>query len=60
MLERLTNYLRSNFNVSQNAITLATKTQAIEPNILPIVLWQYGFLNISQLEQVLDWLEVSN
>jgi len=60
MLERLTNYLRSNLNISQNAIILATKTQAIEPHILPIVLWQYGFLNISQLEQVLDWLEVSN
>lgn len=60
MLERLINYLRSNFNVSKNAITLATKTQAIEPHILPIVLWQYGFLNISQLEQALDWLEVSD
>jgi len=60
MLERLINYLRSNLNISQNAITLATKTPTIEPHILPIVLWQYGFLNISQLEQVLDWLEVSN
>ena len=59
MLERLTNYLRSNLNVSENAIILATKTPTIEPHILPIVLWQYGFLDISQLEQILDWLEVS-
>jgi hypothetical protein len=24
---------------------------------LPIILWQYGFINIIQLQQVFDWLE---
>ena len=33
--------------------------QNIEPNILPIVLWQYGLLNTRQLDLVFDWLEVS-
>lgn len=59
MLESLINFLRSDLDISMNAISLAKRTQNIEPNTLPIVLLQYGFLGISQLEQVLDWLEVS-
>ncbi|PSF35302.1 DUF2949 domain-containing protein [Aphanothece hegewaldii CCALA 016] len=26
---------------------------------LPIILWQYGFINIHQLQQVFDWLDTS-
>lgn len=59
MLESLINFLRSDLDISMNAISLAQRTRNIEPNTLPIVLLQYGFLGISQLEQVLDWLEVS-
>ena len=59
MLERLIKFLRSKLNVSVEAISLARKTQDLEPNTLPIVLWQYGFLNTQQLDQVFDWLEIS-
>lgn len=59
MLERLIKFLRLKLNVSAEAISLARKTQDLEPNTLPIVLWQYGFLNTQQLDQVFDWLEVS-
>ena len=59
MLERLIKFLRSKLNVSAEAISLARKTQDLEPNTLPIVLWQYGFLNTRQLDQVFDWLEIS-
>lgn len=59
MLEQLINFLRSELDISLDAISLAKRTKNIEPNTLPIVLWQYGFLDIQQLEQVFDWLEVS-
>ena len=58
MLERLIDFLRSDLNISLDAISLAKKTQNIEPNTLPIVPWQYGFLNIKQLDRVFEWLEV--
>ena len=58
MLERLINFLRSEFDIPIDAISLA-QNRNIEPNILPIVLWQYGFLNIKQLDRVFEWLEVS-
>lgn len=57
MLEPLISYLRSDLKISLDAISLAKKTRNIEPNILPIVLWQYGFLDLEQLSQVFDWLE---
>lgn len=59
MLEQLINFLRPEFKISAAAISLARKTQNLEPNTLPIILWQYGLLNTQQLDRVLDWLEIS-
>ena len=58
MLERLINFLILELDIPIDAISLAQKSQ-VEPNILPIVLWQYGFLNIRELDRVFEWLEVS-
>ncbi|MDJ0531715.1 MAG: DUF2949 domain-containing protein [Xenococcaceae cyanobacterium MO_207.B15] len=59
MLEKLINYLRSELGISADAISLARKTQTLEPYTLPIILWQYGLLDKKQLEHIFDWLEVS-
>lgn len=59
MLELLIDFLQQELQVSTEAISLAQRTQNIEPNILPIVLWQYGLLDTEQLDRVFDWLEVS-
>ena len=59
MLEQLINFLRTDLDISMDAISLAKRTPIVEPNILPIVLWQYGFLNIEQLDRVFQWLEAS-
>ncbi len=58
MLELLINFLRSELEISAEAISLAQRNQVVEPNILPIILWQYGLLDTKQLNRVLDWLEV--
>jgi hypothetical protein len=59
MLEQLINFLRSDLELSADAISLAQKTETLEPHTLPIILWQYGLLNIQQLDYVFDWLEIS-
>ena len=59
MLEKLINFLQSEFEISSEAISLARKQKTLEPNILPIILWQYGMLNIEQLDRVFDWLEIT-
>jgi hypothetical protein len=57
MLDKLIKFLKSELGISADAIALAHKSQTLEPNILPIILWQYGLLNLEQLNQVFDWLE---
>ncbi|GAB4523488.1 MAG: DUF2949 domain-containing protein [Pleurocapsa sp.] len=57
MLDRLIKFLKSELGISADAIALARKSQTLEPNILPIILWQYGLLNLEQLNRVFDWLE---
>ncbi|MEM8829243.1 MAG: DUF2949 domain-containing protein [Cyanobacteria bacterium P01_G01_bin.19] len=59
MLEQLIDLLRSQFNIPAEAIVLACKTPNLQPHNLPIVLWQYGLIDNSELEQILDRLEVS-
>ncbi len=59
MLEQLIDFLQSELKISAGAISLAQRTQDLEPNILPIILWQYGLLNTKQLDEVFNWLEVS-
>ncbi len=57
MLEKLIQFMHSDLGISQEAIILAQKLEEPEPNILPIVLWRYGFLDRKQLDRVFDWLE---
>lgn len=57
MLEKLIQFMHSDLGISHEAIILAQKLEEPEPNILPIVLWQYGFLDRKQLDRVFDWLE---
>ncbi len=57
MLDQLINFMRLELGISDSAIALAQKSATSEPNILPIVLWQYGILNREQLDRVFDWLE---
>ncbi len=59
MLERLIRFLQDDLDISKSEVELALRhTQAI-PHQLPIKLWQYGLINLGQLEQVFDWLEAA-
>ena len=57
MIEKLIKFLHSDLGISQEAVILAQKLDNPEPNILPIILWQYGILDREQLDRVFDWLE---
>ncbi|MBE7385790.1 MAG: DUF2949 domain-containing protein [Leptolyngbya sp. SIO1E4] len=52
-------FLSKELGVPTEAITLGLKKSASMPNLLPMVLWQYGFVTIHQLNQIFDWLETS-
>lgn len=57
MLEKLIKFLRSELDISVEEIAIAQKQDGFQPNILPIILWQYGLLTLEQLDSVFDWLE---
>jgi hypothetical protein len=55
--EQLISFLHSELAVPDDSLTFASKSDEEDPNILSVILWQYGLLTLEQLEQVFNWLE---
>ena len=55
--EELCNFIIDKLGISQNALELGLKRSSLENSPLPIVLWSYGLISISQLEIILFWLK---
>ena len=59
MDKRLIDYLHLELGVTQGEIRLASN-QVQEPiSQLPMSLWQYGLIDLPQLEQIFDWLDTA-
>lgn len=59
MLDRLVIFLQDELDIPTEQVNLALRhTQAI-PSQLPMQLWQYGLINLGQLERIFDWLEAA-
>ncbi len=56
-LPELIEFLRRDLDIPDDAISLGVQRAAETPNLLPMVLWQYGLVNTTELEQIFDWLE---
>lgn len=54
---KLIRYLREELLIPADAIALAIRQQHNLSSQLPIILWQFGFITIQQLDQVFEWLE---
>ena len=55
--EDLCDFLINKIGISQNALELGIKRAALENSPLPIVMWSYGLITISQLDTILLWLK---
>ena len=53
----LCNFIINKLGISQSALDLGVKRSSLENSPLPIVMWSYGLINISQLETILLWLK---
>lgn len=59
-LVKFLNFLQTDLAVSQDGIELALRNlQQNSPILLPIILWQYGLVDLSQLQQIFDWLDAT-
>lgn len=57
---KLINFLKEELGIPNNSIKLALghpEQSDYSPRLLPMFLWKYGLITLSQLERVLDWLE---
>ncbi|MEB3355810.1 MAG: DUF2949 domain-containing protein [Synechococcales bacterium] len=56
---RLIKFLQDDLAISSDAIAVALRHNEHRPNLLPVVLWQYGLITLEQLDRVFDWLEAA-
>lgn len=56
---RLISFLQEELNISAAEIALAQR-RGEAPNLLHMILWQYGLLTLKQLDTVFNWLETES
>ena len=49
-------FLQEDLAIPAAAVMLAWQ-HSESPSLLPMVLWQYGLVTLTQLDQIFDWLE---
>jgi hypothetical protein len=52
----LLDFLHNELELSDRDMAVALKHQEFDNGPLPMLLWQYGLVDLEQLEQILDWL----
>jgi hypothetical protein len=57
MTEKFAQFLQQDLGVSVAQIELAQRHTQATPDRLPMILWQYGFISLGQLDKIFDWLE---
>ena len=57
MKEKLIQFLQQDLGLSAAQLELALRHIQEAPTQLPIILWQYGFISLEQLDRIYDWLE---
>lgn len=56
-LSQLIRFLQDDLNVPTNSIALVLRQPELSLNTLPMLLWQYGLIDLQQLDRIFDWLE---
>ncbi|MBE9051251.1 DUF2949 domain-containing protein [Nostocales cyanobacterium LEGE 11386] len=51
------NFLHKELELTNADIAVALRHREIDNGPLPMLLWQYGLVNLEQLERILDWLD---
>lgn len=50
-------FLHNELELSSGDIAVALRKRELENGPLPMLLWQYGLVDIEQLERIFYWLE---
>ena len=55
--DELCKFIVDKLGISQSALELGFKRSSLENTPLPIVMWSYGLITLSQLNIILLWLK---
>ena len=55
--KKFINFLHNELALSNADIAVALRHREFDKGPLPMVLWQYGLVNLEQLERIFDWLD---
>ncbi|MFN6566068.1 hypothetical protein A6770_01205 [Nostoc minutum NIES-26] len=55
--KKFINFLHNELALSNADIAVALRHREFDNGPLPMLLWQYGLVNLEQLERILDWLD---
>ncbi len=58
-VSQLIRFIEEELAIPAASIDLAVRHPEQTPNLLPMVLWQYGLITLEQLDRIFDWLEKS-
>ncbi|MDJ0508559.1 MAG: DUF2949 domain-containing protein [Crocosphaera sp.] len=53
----LINFLKTDLALSDASLNLVQRHPDFNEANLPMLLWQYGLINLEQLDGIFDWLE---
>jgi hypothetical protein len=56
-LDDLIHFLQADLAIPNDAIALGLQRTRETPNLLPIVLWQYGVVSTTELDRIFEWME---
>jgi hypothetical protein len=56
----LLQFLHREMDIPCQSLERAVRQRDAAAGSLPIILWQYGFIDINQLQKVFDWLETAD
>ena len=53
-------FLHEELRLSPDSIAIAQRSMEETQGPLPMLLWQYGLINLNELDKIYDWLENSS
>lgn len=56
-LNQFMQFLQNDLAIPEANLQLALRHPEQTPSLLPMILWQYGLVTLTQLNQMFDWLE---
>lgn len=54
--QKLLQFLHSELELSQADLGVALRHREFDQGPIPMLLWQYGLIDLQQLEKIFDWL----